>query len=141
MSKAKKKAEESVVQQPAAPADTEQPAQVVAGDGTGEALPEVVEESVVQEAEAVQQPDDPDANPDPEPDTAPKPEQEDLIDAFVLCDGSLDGITHYRAGTVLQGLPESLAEAHSNWLDTHPAAVEHAMNSGAETVAYFADQY
>lgn len=59
-----------------------------------------------------------------------------MIDAFVLCDGSLNGVARYSAGTVLQGIPESLADANGHWLDTNPAAIEHALNSGAKVVDY-----
>lgn len=131
MSKAKTKAQDPTVQEPAAPPVTELPEQVLTGEGTGEALPEVGLHPVEQMAEAVQLPD---AGPAPEPE--PEPEQEELIDAFVLCDGSLDGITRYRAGSVLQGVPESLAEANARWLDTNSTAVEHALNSGAEVFDY-----
>lgn len=57
MSKAKTKAQEPAVQEPVAAAGTELPEQVVTGDGTGEALPEVTDQSVEQVAEAVQLPD------------------------------------------------------------------------------------
>ena len=66
----------------------------------------------------------------------PEPNPEDVTDVLVLCDGSLDGITRYGAGSVLQGVPESLAQANSHWLDAHPAAVDHAQNNGAEVVTY-----
>ncbi|MBF6631813.1 MAG: hypothetical protein ITG01_11785 [Comamonas sp.] len=128
MSKAKTKAPMAEAQEQVA---TEQPEQVVTGDSTGQALPEVEAQPEAQVAAAVQQPEPvamPSANTDPEPDA--------LIDAFVLCDGSLDGITRYRAGSVLQGVPESLAEANAHWLDTNSTAVEHALNSGAEVFDY-----
>lgn len=121
MSKAKTKAQAAEVQ---APTTAEQPEQGVVGVVTGEALPEVAEQPEAQVAAAVQQPD------------APEPDPEDVIDVLVLCDGSLDGITRYRAGSVLQGVPESLAQANSHWLDAHPSAVEHALNNGAAIIDY-----
>lgn len=129
MTRPKAKSPGPTTEQPDAAA-TNQAEQMVTGDGTGAALPEVAEKPAEQAVETVQQ--SPVSNPDPEPDAAP----EDVIDAFVLCDGSLDGVTRYRAGTVVQGIPESLAEANSHWLDTHPAAVEHALKNGAATVDY-----
>lgn len=128
MTKQKSKAQEPQVELPAAPA-AGQAGQVVTGDGSGEALPEVSQVAEEQVSTAAQQP------------TTTEPlhedsEPEDVIDAFVLCDGSLDGITRYHAGSVLQGVLESLAEANRHWLDTHPAAVEHALNSGAAVVYY-----
>lgn len=124
MSKAKTKAQAPEVQEPVA---TEQVEQVVTGDGTGQALPEITDQPVEQVTEAVQQ-------------TAAaqelEPDPEDVIDALVLCDGSLDGVTRYRAGSVLQGVPESLAQANSHWLDAHPSAVEHALNNGAAVIDY-----
>lgn len=127
MSKTKTKAQAPEVQEPAKP---EQVEQVVTGDGAGQALPEITDQPVEQVAEAVQQTA---AAQDPEPDP------EEVTDAFVLCDGSLDGINRYRAGSVLQGVPESLAEANAHWLDTNSAAVEHALNSGAEVINYEQD--
>lgn len=124
MSKAKTKAQAPEVQEPVA---TEQVEQVVTGDGTGQALPEITDQPVEQVAEAVQQ-------------TAAaqelEPDPEDVIDALVLCDGSLDGVTRYRAGSVLQGVPESLAQANSHWLDAHLSAVEHALKNGAAVIDY-----
>lgn len=124
MTKAKTKAQAAEVQVPAA---AEQPEQVVTGDGTGQALPEITDQPVEQVAEAVQQ-------------TAAaqelEPDPEDVIDALVLCDGSLDGVTRYRAGSVLQGVPESLAQANSHWLDAHPSAVEHALKNGVAVIDY-----
>lgn len=124
MSKAKTKAQAPEVQEPVA---TEQVEQVVTGDGTGQALPEITDQPVEPVTEAVQQ-------------TAAaqelEPDPEDVIDALVLCDGSLDGVARYRAGSVLQGVPESLAQANSHWLDAHPSAVEHALNNGAAIIDY-----
>lgn len=132
MTKAKPKTQEPEVQTPAAPdgaATNAQTQQEVTGDGSGEALPEAAQEPEVQRTTAELQSA---TSGPPEED----PEPEDVIDAFVLCDGSLDGITRYHAGSVLQGVPESLAQANRHWLDTHPAAVEHALDSGA-AVAYY----
>lgn len=129
MTKPKTKNPEASTEQQAAAA-TDQAQQEVTGDGTGAALPQVSDKPAEQLAEAVQQP--PVSNPDPKPDAV----QEDVIDAFVLCDGSLDGVTRYLAGSVVQGIPESLAEANSHWLDIHPNAVEHALNSGAAIAVY-----
>lgn len=101
--------------------------QEVSGDGTGQALPETGGPGVEREAPAIE----------PQASTpAPKQEPEGVIDAFVLCDGSLDGTTRYPAGSVLQGVPESLAEANRHWLDTHPSAVEHALSNGAVVIDY-----
>lgn len=127
MTKPKTKNPEASTEQQA-PAATDQAQQEVTGDGTGAALPQVSDKPAEQTAEAVQQP--PVSNPDPED------PQEEVIDAFVLCDGSLDGVTRYVAGSVVQGIPESLAEANSHWLDIHPNAVEHALNSGAAIAVY-----
>lgn len=121
MTKAKTKAQAAEVQ---VPATTEQPEQVMTGDGSGEALPEVAGQPEEQVAAAVQQP------------APPEPDPEDVTDVLVLCDGSLDGITRYGAGSVLQGVPESLAQANSHWLDAHPSAVEHALNNGAAIIDY-----
>lgn len=121
MSKAKTKAQAAEVQ---APTTAEQPEQGVAGVVTGEALPEVAEQPEAQVAAAVQQPD------------ATEPDPEDVTDVLVLCDGSLDGVTRYRAGSVLQGVPESLAQANSHWLDAHLSAVEHALKNGAAVIDY-----
>lgn len=123
MSKQKTKVQEPEVQKPA---EVEQTEQVVVGDGSGEALPEAAEQPVGQAGEV---------NPQPE---APElvGESGDVIDALVLCDGSLDGITRFKAGVVLQGIPESLAEANRHWLDAHPDAVEHALRSGAPVIDY-----
>lgn len=128
MSKPKTKAQTPEAQ---APATAEKPMQVVNGDGSGEALPVVAEEPVEQVAEAVPQP-----KTAPTSNIGPDTDPEEVIDAFVLCDGSLNGVTRYRAGCVLQGVPESLAETNRHWLDTNSAAVEHAMNSGADVVGY-----
>lgn len=129
MTRPKAKKPEPTTEQPDA-ATTDQAEQMVTGDSTGAALPEVADKPAEQAAQSVHQL--PVSNPGPEPDAAP----EDVIDAFVLCDGSLDGVTRYRAGTVVQGIPESLAEANSHWLDTHPAAVEHALKNGADVIDY-----
>lgn len=126
MSKSKKTAQAAVQQEPATAAAVDQPMQAVSGDGAGQALPEMADQPVEQVAAAVPHPAAPGAQQEPE----------DLIDALVLCDGSLDGITRYRAGTLLQGVPEALAAANSHWLDMHPAAVEHAMANGAEVAVF-----
>ena len=115
MTKQKAKAQEPAVQETVAAALNEG---VVTGDGPGEALPEIVDPPVEQVGAAMTL------------------EPEDVTDAFVLCDGSLDGVTRYRAGAVVQGIPESLVQAHSHWLDAHPFAVEHALNNGAAVIDY-----
>ena len=125
MTKAKTKAQEPEVQKPA---EVEQAEQVVVGDGSGEALPEVAQQPADQVGETTTQSEV------LEPEQAGEPE--DVIDALVLCDGSLDGVTRFKAGMVLQGIPEPLAAANSHWLDVHPAAVDHAQNNGAEVVTY-----
>ena len=132
MTKAKTKAQEPEVQTPAAPdavAASAQNEQEVIGDSSGEALPDATQEPEVQTTTAVQQPTTTEQSEhDPEP--------EDVIDVFVLCDGSLDGITRFPAGSVLQGVPESLAEANGHWLDSHSAAVEHALANGAPVIDF-----
>lgn len=125
MTKQKAKAQEPVAQEPAA-IDGNQGE--VVGNGAGEALPEVALQPVEQEAAPVV--------PAPEPKPLPEPESEDVIDVFVLCDGSLNGDARYKAGCVLQGVPEPLAKANSHWLDSHPAAVEAAMGNGAQVLTY-----
>lgn len=132
MSKPKKAAEAETL--PAAVADAAADGvaeQVATGDGAGQALPEVGALSVERTAPAIESQASALASV-----PAAKQESEDVVDAFVLCDGSLDGTTRYPAGSVVQGVPESLAEANRHWLDTHPAAVEHALNSGAAAVDY-----
>ena len=132
MTKAKTKTQEPEVQPPAAPevtAASEQTQQEVTGDGSGEVLPDVPQEPEVQTVAAVQQ-----LVTTEQPQTELEPE--DVIDVFVLCDGSLDGITRFPAGSVLQGVPESLAEANDHWLDSHPAAIEHALADGAPVIDY-----
>lgn len=129
MTKAKTKTQEPEVQPPAAPevtAASEQTEQEVTGDGSGEVLSDVPQESEVQTVAAVQQLIT----------TETELEPEDVIDVFVLCDGSLDGIRRFPAGSVLQGVPESLAEANDHWLDSHPAAIEHALADGAPVIDY-----
>ena len=129
MTKAKTKTQEPEVQPPAAPevtAASEQTEQEVTGDGSGEVLSDVPQEPEVQTVAAVQQ----------LVTTETELEPEDVIDVFVLCDGSLDGIRRFPAGSVLQGVPESLAEANDHWLDSHPAAIEHALAGGAPVIDY-----
>nr|WP_314710497.1 hypothetical protein [uncultured Comamonas sp.] len=132
MTKAKTKAQEPEVQTTAAPdaaGTSAQNEQEVIGDSSGEALPDATQEPEVQTTTAVQQPTTTEQSEhDPEP--------EDVIDVFVLCDGSLDGITRFPAGSVLQGVPESLAEANGHWLDSHSAAVEHALANGAPVIDF-----
>lgn len=132
MTKAKTKPQEPAVQTPAATdaaATSAQNEQEVTGDGSGEALPDAIQEPAVQAASAVQ-----DSATTEQPEVEPEPE--DVIDVFVLCDGSLDGITRFFAGSVLRGVNESLAEANVHWLDPHPAAVEHALANGAPVIDY-----
>lgn len=125
MTKPKAKAQEPVAQEPAAVDDNQGEA---VGTGAGEALPEAAPQPVAQEPAPVVPAFDPAPLLDPEP--------EDVTDVFVLCDGSLNGDARYKAGCVLQGVPESLARANSHWLDSHPAAVEAAMDNGAQVLAY-----
>lgn len=135
MTKAKTKAQEPEVQTPAAPdavAASAQNEQEVTGDGSGEALPGATQEPEVQTATVVQQPTTTEQS-------EHNPEPEDVIDVFVLCDGSLDGITRFFAGSVLRGVNESLAEANVHWLDPHPAAVEHALANGAPVIDFEQD--
>ncbi|MBP7645360.1 MAG: hypothetical protein KA751_01235 [Comamonas sp.] len=135
MTKAKTKAQEPEVQTPAAPdavAASAQNEQEVTGDGSGEALPGATQEPEVQTATVVQQPTTTEQS-------EHNPEPEDVIDVFVLCDGSLDGITRFFAGSVLRGVNESLAEANGHWLDPHPAAVEHALANGAPVIDFEQD--
>lgn len=115
MTKPKAKAQEPAVQETVAAALNEG---VVTGDGSGEALPEIVDPPVEQVGAAMTL------------------EPEDVTDVFVLCDGSLDGATRYKAGCVLRGVPESLAKANAHWLDAAPAAVEAAKANGAQVLAY-----
>ncbi len=135
MTKAKTKAQEPEVQTPAAPdavAASAQNEQEVTGDGSGEALPGATQEPEVQTATVVQQPTTTEQS-------EHNPEPEDVIDVFVLCDGSLDGITRFFAGSVLRGVNESLAEANVHWLDPHHAAVEHALANGAPVIDFEQD--
>lgn len=137
MTKAKTKAQEPEVQTPAAPDSTAASTrneQEVTGDGSGEALPDASQEPEVQTASAVQ-----DSATTEKPEVGPEPEPEDVIDVFVLCDGTLDGITRFFAGSVLRGVNESLAEANVHWLDPHPAAVEHALANGAPVIDFEQD--
>lgn len=128
MSKPKTKAQASAEQAPTAVKESEkEPGPVVTGNDRNQADPAKTDQPVDKPVEQVA------AKAAHQP-VAQEPE--DLIDALVLCDGSLDGVTRYRAGQVLQGLPESLAEAHSHWLDVHPSAVEHALDRGAAVIDY-----
>lgn len=64
-----------------------------------------------------------------------KTEEPKTITVYVLCAGSVGG-QRYSAGVVLEGVPEEVAQAHAPMLDLHPAAVNHAMATGATVVAY-----
>ena len=57
---------------------------------------------------------------------------------WVLCAGHVAG-KFYEAGTILEGVPADVAEAHAVMLDSHPNAIAHARDAGWPVVAYQAD--
>lgn len=57
------------------------------------------------------------------------------VAALVLSSARIGGVS-CPAGSVLEGLPESIAEQYAGTIDAAPAAVEHAKANGAQTLQY-----
>ncbi|WP_284213877.1 hypothetical protein [Comamonas jiangduensis] len=62
------------------------------------------------------------------------------VAAFVLCDGSFDGLRKIAAGSVVTDVPADVIEQNGNWLDANDAAVAHALGEGAPTVPFSAPE-
>ena len=57
------------------------------------------------------------------------------VACWVLCAGHVAG-KFYTAGTVLEGVPADVAQAHAGMLDAHPDAIAHARSAGHPVAAY-----
>src|SRR5690606_32558135 len=85
-----------------------------------------------------------DAAPTPEPEAATTPPPTETkspekgskaVTARVLCAGIV-GDQRFEAGAVVKGMRAEAAQAHASMLDTHPAAISHAIDGGAQVLAW-----